>query len=217
MTQYFDHDQPSRASRFPALAEVETYWEGLRGRAEVPKRAQIDPRGIQTALPYAFILEKVTPRIARFRLAGSKICQAFGAEARGMPATCLITPDRRDFFENTLQDVFAMPARARLNFTWGHASDHQIDAQMLILPLHDDIGRVTRALGCLQFAPAKSVLARHLYPNGSLVKPVGAFGHLDPGSVRNHSLVLVASNDAKPTPSGHRKSLAKTQNHLHLV
>ncbi|MGH1465554.1 MAG: PAS domain-containing protein [Cognatishimia sp.] len=215
MTHHFDYDHPSKASHFSALAQVEAYWEALRGRNEVPCRADIDPRGIQSALSHAFILEKVTPRIARFRLAGSKICQALGTEARGMPVSSLINSERREFFENQLQDVFEMPARATLHLAWDLGANRQVDARMLILPLQDEFGAVTRALGCLQFRASNISLPRRLFPVDCKVDPVGTFGHLDPNALRARNLTVVASNDKIQRRPHLRTSMPKS--HLHLV
>ncbi|MEM1421046.1 MAG: PAS domain-containing protein, partial [Pseudomonadota bacterium] len=54
----------------PGLSLVEAYWEGLRAGRLVPRRADVDPRGIDQALEYSFILERIAPGMARFRLAG---------------------------------------------------------------------------------------------------------------------------------------------------
>ena len=60
-----------------------TYWNGLRRDRLAPKRFEIEPSCIAGYLPDTFILERVDPRTARFRLAGTRISEAFGAEFRG--------------------------------------------------------------------------------------------------------------------------------------
>ena len=52
------------------MAQMRAYWEGLRADRLVPQRAEVDPRGIERALEYAFILDRIAPGIGRFRLAG---------------------------------------------------------------------------------------------------------------------------------------------------
>ena len=42
----------TRDTGFSALAQVEGYWDALRGARLMPKRAEIDPRGIEAALDY---------------------------------------------------------------------------------------------------------------------------------------------------------------------
>ena len=47
------------------IAEVEAYWEALRGVRMMPLRSEIDPRGIERALDHTFILERIAPGLAR--------------------------------------------------------------------------------------------------------------------------------------------------------
>ncbi len=67
---------------FSQINEVEAYWYGLRSGRVVPFRSEIDPRGIERALPYTFILERIAPGLARFRLAGSHLNDLLGMSAR---------------------------------------------------------------------------------------------------------------------------------------
>ena len=79
-----------QASFYNPIAEVEAYWEALRGSRLMPTRAEIDPRGIEQALEYAFIVERIAPGIARLRIAGSHLNELMGMEVRGMPLTAFI-------------------------------------------------------------------------------------------------------------------------------
>ena len=56
--------------RFPAIAQTEVYWEALRGTRLMPDRADVNPRGIENLLEYAFIGERIAPGLVRLRLAG---------------------------------------------------------------------------------------------------------------------------------------------------
>ena len=44
-----------------ALKQMEAYWEGLRHGRTVPLRTDVNPRGIENVLEYAFILERIAP------------------------------------------------------------------------------------------------------------------------------------------------------------
>ena len=44
---------------FPAIAQMDAYWEALRRGQLIPKRSDVDPRGIEAALEHAFILERI--------------------------------------------------------------------------------------------------------------------------------------------------------------
>ena len=132
-----------------ALAQVETYWEGLRNGRIMPSRSEVNPRGISGALENAFILERVARGVGRFRLAGMHLNDVLGMEVRGMPLTALILPESRDEMNSALATVFDEPAIVRLNL----ASDTGLgrwpmEARMVLLPLRSDLGDVSRVLGC---------------------------------------------------------------------
>lgn len=135
---------------FAALSLVEAYWDALRAGREMPKRAEIDPRGIESALEYAFILERVAPGVARMRIAGSHLHDIMGMEARGMPITAFFEQDSRLKIAGLLEEVFQTPATAEV-FMQSTASHGQpaLEARMILLPLKSDLGDVSRILGCM--------------------------------------------------------------------
>lgn len=142
-----------RASRMkhPAIAQIEGYWEALRGDRQVPLRAEVDPRGIEQALENAFILERIAPTVARFRLAGMHLNELMGMEVRGMPVTALFEPADRTTVTTILEHVFEQPAKARLRLdaapgAWTQAGPV---GELILLPLRSDLGDISRALGCL--------------------------------------------------------------------
>ncbi len=139
-----------RDMKFPAISEVRAYWEALRNGRLVPMRAEIDPRGIERALEQAFILERVAPRVARFRLAGMHLADLMGMEVRGMPTTCFFTPAARAAAADAVEQVFAGPAMAELGLSAETGFGKPVlEARMLILPLQSDLGDISRTLGCL--------------------------------------------------------------------
>lgn len=52
------------------LREVEAYWMALADGRLMPKRSEVDPRGMTGSLDRVFLLEKMSPAQARFRVAG---------------------------------------------------------------------------------------------------------------------------------------------------
>ncbi|NCU21311.1 PAS domain-containing protein, partial [Candidatus Falkowbacteria bacterium] len=75
-----------------ALADLRSYWEALRQGRPVPARAEVDPRGIERALDYTFLLERIAPGMGRFRLAGMHLNDLMGMEVRGMPLSTFFAP-----------------------------------------------------------------------------------------------------------------------------
>ncbi len=209
--------QADELPRFNANDSVLAYWEALRDldpqQAEVPLRSALDPRGIQSALPYAFVLERITPRVARVRIAGSKVNDAFGSDMRGLPITALISPEKRSRFSDMLKDVFHMPAMARINLMAERDKSQRCVGQMLLLPLRDDSGEVSRVLGCMELMTLPKRLQKRFKPMGAIIKPIGPSGHTGINSLRNRALRVVSSQGGlKPTaPKGSDKG------HLKLV
>lgn len=138
------------AARFNAVQEVEAYWEAIRAGRLVPRRSDIDPRGIERALEYAFILERVAPGIARLRIAGSHLSDLMGMEVRGMPLSAFMTPQGRNQLGEILEEVFDTPARATVDLVAERGlGKPEIAARLLLLPMKSDLGDISRVLGCL--------------------------------------------------------------------
>lgn len=137
-------------TRFPMLDSVEAYWTSLRRNSDLPARSEIDPKGLDRALSRCFILERLAPGVARFRLSGSHLNDLLGMEVRGMPLTAFFLPDARKAVGEALAQVFDTPATARLTLAGDRGiGKPPMDAALLLLPLRSDLGEVTRILGCL--------------------------------------------------------------------
>jgi hypothetical protein len=133
-----------------AISQLEAYWQGLRNGRVVPSRSDVDPRGIDRALEYAFILERIAPGMARFRLAGMHLNDLMGMEVRGMPITSFFVPDARRQISDALEHVFEEPSIARFKLVAERGiGKPQNEAELVILPLKSDLGDISRALGCL--------------------------------------------------------------------
>ena len=177
----------ARASLTP-IRQAEAYWTALRNDGDVPMRSQVDPRGLQNLLEYAFVIERVAPGIARIRLAGQHITMIFGMELRGMPVSALFSPAAREDIKNALVDVFDAPAVCELNLSsearYGRPA---FNAHMILLPLKSDLGDVSRALGVMvcdacpsQNAPARfnisATAARHIQNANNLPSHIAEKG-----------------------------------------
>ncbi|WP_424833649.1 PAS domain-containing protein [Ruegeria sp.] len=132
------------------IRQAEAYWTALLTGNGVPMRSQIDPRGLENILEYTFILERIAPGLARFRLAGSHLNKLAGMEVRGMPLTSFFEAEARDDVTAQLERVFAAPAVAELGLTSKSAMGRAtLDARMILLPLKSDLGDVSRVLGVM--------------------------------------------------------------------
>lgn len=136
---------------FSAVAQVEGYWNGLCDGGFVPARGAVNPQGITSVLEYTFILERIAPGVGRFRIAGSHLNALMGMEVRGMPVSSLFAPDARKQVAGAIEDVCTGIHTVELKLV-GQADfgGGALRAKMLLMPLVDDYGDVTRILGCLQ-------------------------------------------------------------------
>jgi len=135
---------------FREVTRMTAYWSALRKQGQIPRRSEVDPRGIESALEYAFVAEKVAPGLARFRIAGTHLTDLMGMEVRGMPLSALIAPEHRATLSEFLVEVFDAPAMARTDLQSENGIGKPgLAAQLLLLPLRSDLGDVSRILGCL--------------------------------------------------------------------
>ncbi|PYF13042.1 PAS domain-containing protein [Rhodobacter viridis] len=161
------------------VAQMRAYWEGLRAGRDVPARSDIDPRGLENALEYAFILERVAPGMGRFRLAGMHLNDLMGMEIRGMPLTAMFTPEGRKRVADATEAVFQGPAIAELVLTAeAGIGKPPMTARLLLLPMKSDMGDVTRILGCL-VAEGQGIgrTPRRFIVDAAHVQPVTPCGH----------------------------------------
>jgi len=144
---------PAHNAVFPALAQVEAYWHGLCDTAPLPHRRDVDPRGLTSALEFTFVLERVAPGVARFRIAGHHLNDLMGLNVGGMPITAMFEPGARAEIAAVIESVFVEPCIKLVQLsarrTLGRGA---LRGKMMLAPLLDDAGEVTRILGCLQTA-----------------------------------------------------------------
>ncbi len=70
---------------FHQLQAVRAYWEAMRKPGHLPRRDDINPRGIASALEQVFLVEQIAPHHGRLRLAGMALSDLLGMDPRGMP------------------------------------------------------------------------------------------------------------------------------------
>ncbi len=132
-----------------ALTEVRAYWDALRVGRSLPRRDQIDPRGIARALEHVFLIERIAPGLARFRLAGMHINDVIGMEVRGMPLSALFDPAARTHLQAALERVFDSPSILDINVEAERGIGRPaLCGRIMILPLIGSTGEPSLAMGC---------------------------------------------------------------------
>lgn len=134
---------------FRPLQEVRGYWEAVRKDGRLPRRDDINPRGMASALEQVFLVEQIAPNHGRLRLAGMAISDLLGMDVRGMPITALLEPVARARLSDALGGLFRGEHILDL---WLEAERGigrpALLARMLLLPMIGSQGEPDLALGC---------------------------------------------------------------------
>lgn len=137
-------------NEFQALQDVRAYWEAMRQGGRLPRRDDINPRGMASALEQVFLVEQIAPTHGRLRLAGMGLSDLLGMDVRGMPVTALLEPVARAQLSEALGGLFRGDHILDL---WLEAERGigrpPLTARMLLLPLIGSHGEPDLALGCL--------------------------------------------------------------------
>lgn len=182
-TFFADGAMPRRAGApteadFPAPAVIEQYWDELRGDRLAPARREIDPKRMEAALPDAFILERISANVARFRVSGSRLRDLMGMEVRGMPLTAYFLPKERGNIGTILTQVFDTPSTARMDLVGDRGvGKPPLDAAMLLLPLTCRRGEPRFILGCLSTLGPVCRAPRRFILRNFRMKPVSHIGN----------------------------------------
>lgn len=190
----------------PVVNEVEAYWEALRkDQALPPARSDVDPRGLKRVLSNAFIVERIAPGVAQFRVAGRFLSQMTGLTMPGLPLSMIFVPDSREEMARHTEAMFSRPQALRLNLVAERPFGRALQAEMLLLPLRDETQRVTRALGCLATRGTPGRRARRFRICGLQARSLGGSR---PALVRQPTPVVPESGSAnKKGPDGARPTL----------
>lgn len=155
-----------------------SYWNDLRGDRIAPKRFEIEPSCISGHLPDTFILERIAPATLRFRLAGTRICEAFGIDFRGVNLFQLFGDADARIVQQQIALSASDGAVCVFRIMAGSASGLSTEFELLILPMihtRDTIDRFLGAfvpidkpnwLGTVALTQRKLISHEVVYPDG---------------------------------------------------
>lgn len=130
------------------LEQAWRYWTSQRKGGDLPRRASLDPKAMGPILGHAMVLDRARPGAVRVRLGGHVLTQLMGMEVRGLPVRAFFDIADRDRVMAHVEDVFETPSTLEFDLI----SDGRggiVTGRMLILPLLDMTGDVTKALAVL--------------------------------------------------------------------
>lgn len=118
-----------------ATQELFAYWNSQRGSRIAPRRTDIEPGAIGSALPDTFILDYDEPAGHPFRLAGTRVCAIFGRELKSQPFSGLWAQDSRDAARGLMAVIAHESAGAVASVTGETDDTKSIALELLLLPL----------------------------------------------------------------------------------
>lgn len=173
-------DDPASREMRAMLAEVRAYWEGLRKGPALPRRDQIDPRGLRGALQGTFLVERIAPGVGRLRIAGMNFADLLGMDGRGMPLSALFDPMSRARLGTLLDTCFLRPAVLEMALGCETGLGRPaLSARLILLPIACDDGRGEMALGCLALSGKIGRQPRRLGIEAASCSPI-ALPRLEP-------------------------------------
>lgn len=126
------------------------YWDRLREGRAAPRRTDIEPADIKANLADTFILEQDTRGEAVFRLAGTRLCAAFGRELKGFAFTSLWAEKDQRILARLIHGAFRLNHVIVVSLNAASEGGRSNPFELLVLPL--DGGQANqRALGA--FSP----------------------------------------------------------------
>lgn len=135
--------------KHPVSQTLYDYWNGLRGERIAPRRFEIEPANIAAILPDTLILERIETGISRFRLAGTRISDAFGIEFRGVNVLDLFPDEDRITLQRQLSVCARHGAVGRFEIMASNGDRMFAHFEMVLLPLTHTRDVIDRFVGSI--------------------------------------------------------------------
>jgi hypothetical protein len=150
----------------PTSRQLYAYWDRVRNGRVAPRRFEIEPARIPGLLPETFIAEGAGLLGFRFRLAGTKICEQFGRELRGIDLLSLFAGKDREQLAAILHAVISDGAVGHGLFRSLTSSNRETRFELVLMPLIHTGETINRLLGVISaieppFWLGAETLARH--------------------------------------------------------
>lgn len=133
----------------PNTQALYRYWNDLRAGRDAPCRSEVDPRRISGCLETMFILEALDNGQLRFRLAGTRLCEWLGMEARGCVAETVMAQGHEGEMPDLARRVLRTPGIGVMRVRALDGAGTDWPGEALLLPLRSEIGDLARVIGCV--------------------------------------------------------------------
>jgi hypothetical protein len=187
------------------------YWNEVRAGRIAPRRLEIEPSRIAGVLPETFMLERMDASTYHYRLAGTRLCEIFGAELRGLNFLDGWSHGDRVALERHFTSMHAQGAVALLTIEASADTAKRVQLEAILLPLmHSDgmsrvIGTATTTasphwLGHERLREKRIVRHELIWPDG-----------------RPHGVVERAGRQAPFLPEGQEARIVRDERRLFRV
>jgi hypothetical protein len=133
--------------KHPSTRQLFDYWCEIRGDRRAPERNEVEPGPIRRILADTFILG--SERDYRFRIAGTRICAAFGRELRGESFVDLWEGQSRREVQELLGSVAAETIGLVASASALNDDGCKLEFEWLALPLSQRLATDARVVGVL--------------------------------------------------------------------
>jgi hypothetical protein len=140
------------------LNTLYTYWNELRAGRLAPRRLEVEPSRIAAILAETFMLERVDAFTYQYRLAGTRLCELFGAELRGTDFLACWPDADKVVLAHQLGTACEQGAVIRLTLEAGLELRHRMQFEALLLPLLHVGNSVGRIIGAMSLTSAPPML-----------------------------------------------------------
>lgn len=156
MTMHHDPNAHLKAMTHLAAEEckilrvLEADWRRMSGNPMGQDPGFGHQRDLDAALPHAFVLRRVGPGVARFRVAGQKLHHLIRMDPRGMPFSAFFNEGSRETVMEMVEAAFTLPAIAAIPLTAKPGFGRKpVRATALLMPMRDSDGDLTRMMGAI--------------------------------------------------------------------
>lgn len=129
------------------LQTLYTYWNAVRAGRLAPRRLEIEPASIAPILADTFMLERAADGGFQFRLAGTRVCELYGRELRGLDFLSDFQGADRTTVEREVASLCDRGAVVKLATHATADARHALDIETILLPLVHAGETVSRVLG----------------------------------------------------------------------
>jgi len=154
------------------------YWNELRAGRVAPRRLEVEPSRIAGILSETFMLERVNASDYQYRLAGTRLCELFGAELRCSNFLAGWQDADDAVLAQKLALICEQGAVITLAIETTGAPRHALEFEAILLPLIHTGNSINRIIGAMSLTspmpigvseqPLRRRLRRHevIWPDG---------------------------------------------------